>query len=210
MVCKIIIENGCVIGVEVEIDGMLIELKVCKEVIFFGGVINLFQILFLLGIGLADELCEVGVSVEYDLLGVGKNLQDYFDVMVQIWMKFLILIGNFFCFIFYYVYMMGCMVLMGDGLVFVNLVQGGVFIKLVYVEDLLDLQFVFILVILNLYGIEKVWGYGVILYVCQFYLCSCGEICLKFMDLNDYFLIQFNYLDEEFDVDVMMDGFVKV
>lgn len=210
MVRKIIIENGRATGVEVEIDGTLTELKARKEVILSGGAINSPQTLLLSGIGPADELREAGVSVEHDLPGVGKNLQDHLDVTAQIWTQSSISIGNSLRSIPHHVYMMGRMVLMGDGPAFVNPVQGGAFIKSAYAEDLPDLQLVFIPAISNPHGIEKAWGHGVTLHVCQLYPRSRGEIRLKSTDPNDHPLIQPNYLDEEFDADVMTDGLAKV
>jgi choline dehydrogenase len=48
-----------------------------REVLLSAGTIGSPQVLMLSGIGPADELTEVGVTVRHDLPGVGKNLQDH-------------------------------------------------------------------------------------------------------------------------------------
>lgn len=53
-----------------------------REVILAGGAFNSPQLLKLSGIGPADELTQHGISVRQHLLGVGKNLQDRYEVAV--------------------------------------------------------------------------------------------------------------------------------
>lgn len=54
-----------------------------REVIVSGGSYNSPQILKLSGIGPADELQQFGIPVIADLPGVGGNLQDHYEVVVQ-------------------------------------------------------------------------------------------------------------------------------
>lgn len=54
-----------------------------REVIIAGGVYNSPQLLKLSGIGPADELQEFGIDVVVDLPGVGTNLQDHYEIVVQ-------------------------------------------------------------------------------------------------------------------------------
>jgi len=53
-----------------------------KEVILAGGAFNTPQLLMLSGIGPKDKLKTLGISVRVDLPGVGKNLQDRYEVGV--------------------------------------------------------------------------------------------------------------------------------
>ena len=48
-----------------------------REVVLCAGAIGSPQLLLLSGIGPADELMQVGVPVQHDLRGVGRNLQDH-------------------------------------------------------------------------------------------------------------------------------------
>jgi len=210
MVHKIIIEDGKAVGVDVDIDGERTQINARKEVILSGGAINSPQTLLLSGIGPADELLEAGVSVECDLPGVGKNLQDHLDITAQTWTKSSTSIGNSWRSMPYHMYMVARWAMMGDGPFTTNPVQGGAFIKSAYAEDLPDLQLVFIPAISNPHGLEKTWGHGMTLHACQLYPKSRGDIRLKSTDPNDHPLIQPNYLEEEFDLDVMADGLAKV
>ncbi|KAJ5733447.1 hypothetical protein N7493_002233 [Penicillium malachiteum] len=54
-----------------------------REVIIAGGVYNSPQLLKLSGIGPADELREFGIDIVSDLPGVGTNLQDHYETVVQ-------------------------------------------------------------------------------------------------------------------------------
>jgi choline dehydrogenase len=210
MVRRVIIEDGRAVGVEVDIDGETQTLRANKEVILSGGAINSPQTLLLSGIGPANELAEHGISVEHDLPGVGKNLQDHLDVTAQQWTQSSISIGNSLRSIPSHAYMVLRWALRGDGPFTVNPVQGGAFIRSAFAGDLPDLQLVFIPGISNPHGMEKAWGHGVTLHVCQLYPKSRGEIRLASTNPYDHPLIQPNYLDEEFDLDVMADGLAKV
>lgn len=61
---------------------VLKKVFVKKEVILAGGAFNTPQLLMLSGIGPAEELNKHGIPVRVDLPGVGKNLQDRYEVGV--------------------------------------------------------------------------------------------------------------------------------
>ncbi len=78
LVKRVIIENGCAVGVEVLTSYSDSERINCsREVILSAGAIQSPQILMLSGIGDAVELKRVGIDVLIALPGVGKNLQDH-------------------------------------------------------------------------------------------------------------------------------------
>jgi choline dehydrogenase-like flavoprotein len=56
--------------------------RVSREVILSGGAFNTPQLLMLSGIGAKEELQAHGIEVRVDLPGVGKNLQDRYEVGV--------------------------------------------------------------------------------------------------------------------------------
>src|SRR5262249_50610500 len=58
------------------------SVRVSREVILSGGAFNTPQLLMLSGIGAATELRQLGIPVRVDLPGVGKNLQDRYEVGV--------------------------------------------------------------------------------------------------------------------------------
>jgi choline dehydrogenase len=77
LVTRIIIKSGRAVGIEYSQGGVVSQLFASKEIILSGGVINSPHLLQLSGIGDADHLDSIGVKVEHDLPGVGRNLQDH-------------------------------------------------------------------------------------------------------------------------------------
>jgi choline dehydrogenase-like flavoprotein len=61
-------------------DGQLHTANAAREVIVSGGAFNTPQLLMLSGIGPADHLRRLGIPVRVPLEGVGKNLQDRYEV----------------------------------------------------------------------------------------------------------------------------------
>lgn len=63
------------------------QIRVTREVIVSGGAFNSPQILMLSGIGPGEELAHLGIPVVSDRPGVGRNLQDRYEVTVVTKMK---------------------------------------------------------------------------------------------------------------------------
>jgi choline dehydrogenase-like flavoprotein len=58
------------------------EVRASREVVLAGGAFNTPQLLMLSGVGPAEELLRHGIPVRTDLPGVGRNLQDRYEVGV--------------------------------------------------------------------------------------------------------------------------------
>jgi len=69
-------------------DGEVRQAHAAREVILAGGAFNTPQLLMLSGIGPRDELTRHGIEVRVPLAGVGKNLQDRYEVAVVNRMNF--------------------------------------------------------------------------------------------------------------------------
>lgn len=69
-------------------SGELRQLHASREVILSGGAFNTPQLLMLSGIGRRAELERHGIEVKVDLPGVGKNLQDRYEIGVVNRMNF--------------------------------------------------------------------------------------------------------------------------
>jgi choline dehydrogenase len=75
---RVMLEGKRATGVEyTDRSGKMRVVKAGREVILSGGAINSPQLLMLSGIGEADQLAEHGIEVQFDLPGVGKNMQDH-------------------------------------------------------------------------------------------------------------------------------------
>jgi choline dehydrogenase-like flavoprotein len=68
--------------------GELRQVRVSREVILAGGAFNTPQLLMLSGIGPAHALHRLGIPVRVDLPGVGRNLQDRYEISVMNRMNF--------------------------------------------------------------------------------------------------------------------------
>ncbi len=80
---RLIIEKGRAVGVEYLHEGKVERARASAEIVLSGGAINSPQLLLLSGIGPADELRELGISVAHDLPAVGRNLHDHLYVMCR-------------------------------------------------------------------------------------------------------------------------------
>ena len=71
-----------------EASGELRRVYASREVILAGGAFNTPQLLMLSGIGAREELERHGLEVRVDLPGVGRNLQDRYEISVVYRMNF--------------------------------------------------------------------------------------------------------------------------
>jgi choline dehydrogenase len=74
---RVLFEGKRAVGVEVEQGGSVKRIRARREVIVSGGAINSPALLMNSGVGPAAELKAVGIEVQHDLPGIGKNLQDH-------------------------------------------------------------------------------------------------------------------------------------
>jgi len=80
---RVILEGRKAVGVEFEKNGDTQQIKVNKEVILSAGSIGSPHILQMSGIGPANVLREAGIDVLHELPGVGENLQDHLESVIQ-------------------------------------------------------------------------------------------------------------------------------
>lgn len=82
-VLELLFEGKRAVGVRYRQNGKIHEVRAGREVILCGGAVNSPQLLMLSGIGPAEEIERHGIAVRHHLPGVGANLQDHVDVMLQ-------------------------------------------------------------------------------------------------------------------------------
>ncbi|XP_070501062.1 glucose dehydrogenase [FAD, quinone] isoform X1 [Chironomus tepperi] len=84
-VTKVLLNNrGLAEGIQFIVNGKKLKAKATYETILSAGAIGSPQILLNSGIGPKEHLKKIGISVNKDLPGVGKNLQDHPVVFVPI------------------------------------------------------------------------------------------------------------------------------
>lgn len=82
LVTRLLFEETRTIGVEYLHSGTLHQVRISQEVILSAGAFDSPKLLMLSGIGDAEHLQAMGISVVVDLPGVGQNLQDHAIVTV--------------------------------------------------------------------------------------------------------------------------------
>jgi choline dehydrogenase len=79
----LLLDNGRCVGVRVESQGAVEELRCDGEVVLSAGTFNSPQLLQLSGIGAPEDLELHGIRVKHALPGVGANLQDHQSLSVD-------------------------------------------------------------------------------------------------------------------------------
>ncbi|MEM7177453.1 MAG: choline dehydrogenase [Pseudomonadota bacterium] len=74
---EIVLDGNRARGIRYRVHGEEKTVDARREVILAGGAINSPKLLMLSGIGPADDLREIGLTVQHHLPGVGQNLQDH-------------------------------------------------------------------------------------------------------------------------------------
>ena len=206
---RIVLEEKRATGVSLTLKGKPVQLQANKEVIVSGGAINSPQVLMLSGIGPKDHLAEHGIETLVDLPGVGQNLQDHLDAIVQHRCKakegYAVAFGSIPMYIkAAFQYMFG-----RKGVLSSNIAEAGGFAKTKHATDRPDIQYHFLPAILLNHGRSTALGYGYGVHVCCLYPKSRGEIRLRSSDPLAPAVIDPKYLTHEDDVAVMIDGVRK-
>jgi choline dehydrogenase len=80
---EILIESNRATGIAYAVGSERRTARAEREILLCGGAINSPQLLQLSGIGPADLLRHLGIPVKHDLPGVGANLSDHPDIVIQ-------------------------------------------------------------------------------------------------------------------------------
>ncbi|WP_102796253.1 GMC family oxidoreductase [Bowmanella denitrificans] len=203
---RLLIENGRALGVEFVQQGQVQHWLADKEVLLSAGAINSPQILMLSGIGPAAHLASKGINVLHDLPGVGENLQDHLDAIVQCKSRKVAGYGVAPGAVPGYTQGVWQYLMRRSGMGSSNIAEAGGFVSSSLSKGIPDLQFHFIPAILQDHGRSLVWGYGYGLHVCYLYPKSRGTIRLQSADPAQSPLMDPNYLSHEDDRQAMLDG----
>lgn len=203
---RVLLENGRATGIEYIQNGKRIQAYADREVILSGGAVNSPKILLLSGIGPADELKSLGITVEHDLPGVGRNFQDHMDVYLAAssskpisynghdrWNR-AILHG-----IQYLLYK--------TGPVTASVCEAGCFLKSSPEVRSPDIQIHCLPAYVVDHGRMTIKGHGLTINTCNLRPRSIGSITLRSSDPFDDPAIDPNFLDDPYDLKVSMEGF---
>lgn len=195
-------------GVEYTQGGQLQRATARKEVILCGGSFNSPQILMLSGIGAKKELSQHGIKVVHDLPGVGKNLQEHADACVLVKSKKKDGFSTS---------PSGLLKMLPDTLKYMrtktgnlanSITQAGAFLKSNPDVEVPDIQMHFVPLLFDDCGrdLGLLSGHGYSLHVCVLRPKSRGTVSLRSANPADPIKIDFNFLSESADQQIMVDG----
>ncbi|MEM8594801.1 MAG: GMC oxidoreductase [Pseudomonadota bacterium] len=200
---KIVFEGKDAVGVQCDVNGTRELLKANKEVIVSSGSINSPQLLMLSGVGDQEELAAHDVPLVHHLPGVGKNLSDHLDIIVNTTVREFKGIGISIPFVCRMAVDLVKYVINGTGKLATNGAEAGGFIK--SDPDLAEpnIQMHFSPSMLERHFIRRMaHGHG--LHLCNLQPKSRGFVALKSNKPTDKPAIQFNYCEHPDDMDVMV------
>lgn len=198
MVTRLLFDGTRCTGVAYEKDGKQLTATASKEVILCGGAINSPQLLMLSGIGDQEKLANLDINVVKNLPGVGQNLQDHIRVFVSHLAKQPVSLA-----------------LMNDalqaeryanekrGILTSNIGEAGAFVRLNPNSPMPELQFIFLPLIDYP---DDPDAHGFMLAPGLVATKSIGTLELQSADPYDPPLIDPNYLAEESDMHVIVEG----
>lgn len=206
---RVLFENKQAVGVTYDLKGAAITAKAAKEVLLCAGAVQSPQLLQLSGIGDQAALQALGIDCLQHLPGVGKNLQDHLDVVVQhhVTDPAMTLDGAIKLYKLPYIFLR--YLLFKDGLGTDNPLEAGAFLKTRAELEVPDIQLHFIPVFMLDHGRRRGPGPGMCIHICQLRPESRGEVTLASSDPFADPLIKANYLAVDSDLDVLVAG-VKV
>ncbi|MFT4820212.1 MAG: choline dehydrogenase, partial [Candidatus Azotimanducaceae bacterium] len=178
-------------------------------VLMCAGAVQSPQLLQLSGIGDENELAAHGIECLHHLPGVGKNLQDHLDVIIQHYVTDpqMSLAGKIKKYKLPFIFLKYLLFKKGVGAD--NPLETGAFLKTRPDLEVPDIQLHFIPVFMADHGRQPMEGEGISIHVCQLRPESRGEVTLASKDPHADPVIKANYLDSDNDMNVMVEG-VKV
>lgn len=205
-VTRIEVAQGRAVAVEFLKGGKPKRIEANREIILSAGALQSPQILMLSGLGPGAELSRHGIDIVKDIPGVGKNLQDHLDVVVNYRSNDRSLMG------------LGLSTLWtvpkaafewwrkGTGLVGSPVAEACGFIKSDAKMNRPDLQMHFSIAILEDHGRRLHTGFGFSLHSCVLRPHSRGEVFLNDASPLSQPGIDMGYLSDERDLDLMVEG----
>jgi len=199
----LILEHQVARGVRVQANGQETALLARREVILCAGSLGSPHLLLASGIGPAKELEQAGVTVQHDLPGVGKNLQDHIDGLVTIRSKHAQTLGFSFGALPSLIPAPLRYWFSKKGWLTTNYVEAGGFARTPLAKSLPDVQFHFVPGYRSHRGRLFEWGHGYAVHTCVLRPSSIGEVRLN---RDRSLLIDFNFLADPDDAKVLVEG----
>ncbi|XID75057.1 GMC family oxidoreductase [Alkanindiges sp. WGS2144] len=205
---RIIIEDGCAVGVEFKQQKQLKIIRAKCEVLLSAGTFQSPHILMLSGIGDKTELEQHGIKVVHHLPGVGKNLHDHPDFIFgykvrQTQGTFGLSVGGSFDLL----KQIGNYRKNRRGMITTNFAECGGFLKTNPELSIPNLQLHFVIALVDNHGRTLHRGHGISCHVCLLNPRSRGSVKLSGGHIDDPLQIDLNFLHDSQDMQDMVAGF---
>lgn len=206
LVERVLFEDGRVWGVAYQQDGQAKVIRAKRAVILAGGAFQTPQLLMLSGIGPAEHLKEMGIAVKVDRPAVGTDLQDHIDYVAAFETKGTEFLGSSF---------LGNLKSLGSvirwiatrkGVMTTPLAEAGGFVATDPDSDVPDIQFHFVIAMVEDHGRTKVKGHGYSCHACVLRPESRGTVKLQSLDPAAPPLIDPDFLGDPRDVETLKRG----
>ncbi|MCY1216283.1 Alcohol dehydrogenase [acceptor] [compost metagenome] len=205
---RILFEGKRATGVEIVRGGEKQVLRARREIVLSTGAFNSPQLLMASGVGPAAQLRGLGIDVVHDLPGVGENLQDHLDIIVNKQLHSTDLFGQT---------ASGLLRMAGEvmryrrhrtGMVTSNFAEAGAFFRSRPELSIPDVQLVFVVALVGNRNMEKrsKLGHGYSCHACVLRPKSRGHVRLRSADMRDAPLIDPRFLSAEEDMAGMVAG----
>ncbi|WP_226779457.1 choline dehydrogenase [Oceaniglobus trochenteri] len=198
LACRVVIEEGRAVGVEIERGGQRRIVRARREVILAASSINSPKLLMLSGIGPAAHLAEHGITPLVDRPGVGENLQDHLELYVQMaatqpisLFRYWNLLGK--------AYVGARWLFTGTGPGASNQFESAAFIRSRAGIEYPDIQYHFLPIAVRYDGRAAAEGHGFQAHVGPMRSASRGTVTLRSDDPRAAPVIRFNYMSQEQD-----------
>jgi len=211
-VTRVLLDGKRAVGVQLRRGGRDEELRAAREVILSAGAFQSPQLLLLSGIGPQAELQKHGIAQQHELPGVGENLQDHLDVIVETRAKSRVPVSFhpmslWASIVAFFQYLFG-----KRGLLTSNFVEAGGFFKSQPSEPIPDLQCHFAASgnVENGFKLSAMLGYRYIAFVCDLRPLARGRVTLASADPLAPPVIDGNFLSQRRDVSRLVAGVRKL
>ncbi len=199
LVTKLVLNGNRVTGVEYQKGNKRQQASVNKEVILSAGTIKTPQILQLSGIGNRQDLDKVGIPVQVEIPGVGRNLQEHLDLLTRYECTQPITLNGTATKIHLQIITGLNYLLRKQGTAACNNIEGGAFIKSTPEQSRPDLQMHYVPALMFGLTDQLPKQHGMTLHCCNLRPKSTGTVTITSASPFDEPEIDFNFLDAEED-----------
>jgi choline dehydrogenase-like flavoprotein len=207
---RILFEGKRAVGVRYLQGGTEHTVRARREVLLAAGALQSPQLLMVSGLGPAAQLVQHGVQVIADLPGVGQNLQDHLDIIINRRVANTDLLG--------FSVVGGVKLLRAisrwrrerRGVLTSNFAEAGAFIRTEPQLARPDLQLHFVIGMVDNHNRTFHWGHGMSCHACPLQPKSRGSVALASADMRAAPVIDPRFLSHPDDLEVMVRGFKLV